>query len=396
MEAYVADWLNLALRWLHFTAGVAWVGASFYFNWVDHSVRPPREPGDGRVSGELWSIHGGAIYHSRKYPRGPEQMPSELHWFKWEAYTTWMSGMALLAVIYWWGASSHLIDRSVLDISVPVGIALSIASIAVGWVIYDQLCRRMQSDANLALVIFVLLVVAAWGFQHVFGARAAYIHVGVVMATIMVGNVFFAIMPGHQRMLDAIRARRTEGLDPGEDARRRSLHNNYFTLPVLFIMISNHYPMTYGHEYGWAILAAISVAGVLIRHFFNLRNTGRTVPALPVAGAAILVAVAIVIAPRPAVSVGEAVAAVPEFGHVQDIIKTRCVACHAATPTYPGFVQPPAGVVLERPDQVQAAAPRIFQSTVATRTMPIANLTGMTEEERADLAAWIGAGAEIR
>jgi uncharacterized membrane protein len=398
METYIIDWLNLGVRWLHFIAGIAWIGSSLYFVMLDNSLKAPKNATDKQrgVHGELWAVHGGGFYQSQKFLTGPkgEPLTLDLHWSKWEAYTTWLSGMALLALIYWWGANTYLIDRSVLDISAPVAIAISAASLVVGWLIYDALCRTIRNELALALVVFVLVVAAAYGYSHVFGARAAYIHAGALMGTIMVWNVFFHIIPGQKKMVEEIRAGKEPDPRPGIVGKQRSVHNTYFTLPVLFIMISNHYPMTYGNRYGWLVLAVFILAGALIRQFFVLRHQGKVVWALPVVGVVLLVGVAVALAPA---SQSKATAAdtVP-YATVQQIMEHRCVTCHAEKPTFAGFQQPPAGVMLDTPERVKSAAPRIHQQTIATQTMPLGNLTKMTPEERTVLGKWLAEGANIK
>ena len=398
METYIVDWLNLGVRWLHFVAGIAWIGSSLYFVMLDNSLKAPKKDADKQrgVHGELWAVHGGGFYHSQKLLTGPkgEPLSQDLHWSKWEAYTTWLSGMGLLALIYWWGANSYLIDRSVLDISAPVAIALSAGSLVVGWLIYDTLCKAINNEMALALIVFVLVVAAAYGYAHVFGARAAYIHTGALMGTIMVWNVFFHIIPGQKKMVEEIRAGKEPDPRPGIVGKQRSVHNTYFTLPVLFIMISNHYPMTYGNRYGWLILAVFILAGALIRQFFVLRHTGKVVWALPAVGALLLLGTAVVLA--PASKSGAATAEAVSFASVQPIFEQRCVTCHAEKPTFEGFQQPPAGVMLDTPDRIKAAAPRIHQQTIATQTMPLGNLTKMTPEERALLGKWLAEGASIK
>ena len=396
MEAYVLDWLNLLTRWLHLIAGIAWIGASFYFVMLDSSLRAPvkREDEARGVLGELWAVHGGGFYISQKFPVGPrgEALSEHLHWSKWEAYTTWLSGMGLLALIYWLGASTYLIDRSVMDLSPPVAIAISIGTLAAGWLVYDGLCRLLEGrEGLLAALIFVLVMAAAWGLYHVFSARAAYLHVGAMLGTIMVANVFFHIIPGQKRVVADIRAGRAPDPRPGIIGKQRSVHNTYFTLPVLFVMISNHYPMTYGHPYGYVVLGAIMLAGVLIRQSFVLRHRGQVRWGLPVAGVALLTALAIAIAPKMTATGGEKVA----FSAVQGVIKERCVACHAAAPTQAGFAQPPKGVMLETSDQVAANAAKIAE-TVGNKYMPIGNLTQMTDGERALVATWYAQGAATR
>jgi uncharacterized membrane protein len=401
MDAYVVDWLNLGLRWLHVIAGIAWIGASFHIVSLDNRLVPPRDPADRArgVHGEAWGLHGGGFYRSQKYLTGPrgEPLTEDLHWFKWEAYTTWFSGMGLLAVVYWWGASAYLIDRAVWALSVPAAVAVSAGSLVAGWLVYDALCRVVKSERVLAVLVYLLALAAAWGYGRVFGPRAAYVHVGAMIGTIMVWNVFFHIIPGQWTMVTAIRAGQTPDPRPGIVGKQRSVHNTYFTLPVVFIMISGHYPMTFGHRHAWAVLAVIGLAGVLIRRFFVLRQSGRHAPALPAVAALLLVGLAVTLAPAPAPS-GPPAAARDDgasFARVQGIVRERCASCHAERPTQPGFVQAPAGVMLDTPERIRAAAARIHQSVVVTKTMPLANLTGITDSERAALAAWIRNGVRV-
>ena len=396
MEAYIVDWLSLLTRWLHLISGIAWIGASFYFVMLDNSLSQPKNPDDTKrgVFGELWAVHGGGFYISQKFLTGPkgEPLTENLHWSKWEAYTTWLSGIALLALIYWLGASSYLIDRSVMALSPPAAIAISIASLAGGWFVYDGLCRLLEGKENvLAALVFVFIMACAWVLFHVFSARAAYIHVGAIIGTIMVANVFFHIIPGQKRMVADIRAGRDPDPRPGIIGKQRSVHNTYFTLPVLFVMISNHYPMTYSHPQGWLVLGVIMLAGVLIRQFFVLRHSGNVKWALPAAGVALLAGVAVAIAPKIADSGGGRVT----FANVQNVLKERCLQCHASQPTQPGFAQPPKGVLLETPEQVAANAPKIAE-TVGNKYMPIGNLTQMTDDERALIATWFAQGAATR
>jgi uncharacterized membrane protein len=398
MEGYILDWLNLGVRWLHFVAGIAWIGASLYFVMLDTSLRKPEKAQDGErgVHGELWAVHGGGFYCSQKFLTGPkgEPLSDHLHWSKWEAYTTWLSGMALMAIVYWYGANAYLIDRSVMDLTVPTAIAISAGSLVVGWFIYDALCRAIRNELVLALVMYVLLVAAAWGYAQVFGGRAAYIHVGALIGTIMVWNVFFQIIPGQKKMVAALRAGQPVDPRPGVIGKQRSVHNTYFTLPVLFIMISNHYPMTYGHKYGWAILAVFLLSGALIRQYFVLRHRGQAHWGLPAAGTALLLAVAVAIAPARSTPAAAGAAAVT-FAQVKPIIDARCANCHAEKPTFAGFQQPPGGVMLDSPERIKAAAPRIEQQTVKTQAMPIGNVTQMTPQERDLLGRWLAAGAKL-
>src|SRR5438105_2024091 len=392
MEPYVLDWLNLLARWLHLIAGIAWIGASFYFVMLDNSLSAPSRAEDAKrgVFGELWAVHGGGFYVSQKFLTGPkgEPLSANLHWSKWEAYTTWLSGIALLALIYWLGASAYLIDRSVMPLSPAAAIAISIAFIAGGWLVYDALCRLLERRENvLAAAIFAFIVACAWALFHLFSARAAYIHVGAMIGTMMVANVFFHIIPGQKKMVADIRAGREPDPRPGVIGKQRSVHNTYFTLPVLFTMISNHYPMTYSHPQGWLILAVIMLAAVLIRQFFVLRHRGDIVWTLPTAGAALLAAVAVAIAPKEADPSARKVA----FAAVQHVVKERCIQCHSTQPTQPGFAQPPKGIVLETPEQIAANAPKVAE-TVIGKYMPIGNLTQMTDDERTLIAAWFAQG----
>jgi uncharacterized membrane protein len=398
VESYIVDWLNLGVRWLHMIAGIAWIGASFYFIMLDLSLKPPRRAEDARrgVGGELWAVHGGGFYVSQKFTVGPkgEPLPEDLHWSKWEAYTTWISGMALLAIIYWYGASTHLIDRSVMDLSPAAAIAISAGSIVAGWFVYDALCKTIRNENALAILLYVLTVAAAWGYAQVFGARAAYIHVGALIGTIMVWNVAVHIIPGQRKMVAEIRAGQEPDPTPGIVGKQRSVHNTYFTLPVLFIMISHHYPMTYGHKHSWLVLAVIMLAGALIRQYFVLRHLGKNAIPLPAIATVLLLGLAVALAPAPVQPTTAGAAAVP-YSQVQPILAERCAVCHAANPTFAGFVQPPGGLRLDTPEHVKAAADRIHKQTIATNAMPIGNITKMTDEERALLGRWLAAGAAI-
>jgi uncharacterized membrane protein len=396
MEAYVLDWLNLLVRWLHLITGIAWIGASFYFVMLDNSLSPPANPEDAKrgVFGELWAVHGGGFYVSQKFLAGPkgEPLSENLHWSKWEAYTTWLSGMGLLALIYWLGASSYLIDASVFALSPAAAIAISIGVLAGGWIVYDGLCRLLEGRENLlAALIFVFVMASAWALFHLFSARAAFVHVGAMIGTIMVANVFFHIIPGQKTMVADIRAGRAPDPKPGIIGKQRSVHNTYFTLPVLFVMISNHYPMTYSHPHGWLVLGVIMLAGVLIRQFFVLRHRGSVKWALPATGVALLAGVAVALVPKPVDTAGDKVA----FAKVQVVLKERCIGCHAAQPTQAGFAQAPKGVILETPEQVAANAAKVAE-TVGNKYMPIANLTQMTDAERVLIATWFAQGAATK
>ena len=393
MEGYVADWLSLLVRWLHVTAGIAWIGASFYFIWLDNHLEPPKS-GDPAIRGEVWSIHGGGFYHNEKFVRGPSAMPETLHWFKWEAYTTWLSGMGLLAIVYWWDARAYLVDPAVSGITPGQAIAASAALLVLAWIVYDVICRTVRDERLLGGLVFGLLALAAWGTSQIFSARASYMLVGAMIGTIMVWNVFFVIIPGQRRMVAAVAAGEPVDPEPGLRGKQRSVHNNYLTLPVLFIMTSSHYPMTYGHRHGWLVLVVLSLAGVLIRHYFNLRHQGRNVLALPVAAGIILAFLAWTIAPtpRPAPAAGAAAAADVTVAEVHRIVQARCVSCHGVRPTDSSFSAAPAGVMFDTEAQVRAFAARIHERVVVSRTMPLANGTGMTDAERERIGAWFSGG----
>ena len=396
---YGLEWLNLLVRWLHVIAGIAWIGASFYFVWLDNSIRPPA-PGSALaqkgVSGELWAVHGGGFYNPQKYMVAPAELPKELHWFKWEAYTTWLSGFGLLVVAYYFNAQAMMVDKSVADLSSLQAIGLGLASLLVGWTVYDLLCRSKlgQHDLAFGAVMFVLLVGAAFVLTHFLSGRAAYIHVGAMIGTMMVGNVLMLIIPGQRKMVNAMLAGQVPDAIHGKKAKQRSVHNNYFTLPVIFIMISNHYAMTYRHAHAWLVLAGIMAAGVLIRHFFNLKHRGRIVWAYPAAGVALLAVVAVAIAPAPVAATAGSADPAAQFARVQAIMGQRCASCHAAHPTQAGFPAAPLGIMLDGPDQIHQHAAQIYQQAVQLKAMPLANLTNMTEQERAVIGAWFTSGAK--
>ena len=388
MEAYLLDWLNILVRWLHFITGVAWIGSSLYFIWLDNHLEETRDAADSDkgVGGELWSVHGGGFYHAQKYRVAPSVLPDNLHWFKWEAYSTWLSGMFLLGLVYFLGAEIYLIDKSVADISVASAIGIAIGFISGGWVIYDLMCKSpLANDARLFAVVLLLMSGAlAWGLCHLFSGRAAYILFGATLGTIMVANVFFVIIPGQKRMVSAAENGTTPDPADGLCAKLRSVHNTYFTLPVLFVMTSNHYAMTYSHEYNWMILIGISIAGALIRIYFVARHKGKASP-LPVILAVLLLAViAAVIAPRSQLDD----ASVATLSQVRNVVNARCTSCHSSAPVHPAFPAAPLGVVFDNDEQILGEADRIYQQTVVTRVMPIGNLTAMTDEERQIIKQW--------
>ncbi len=397
MEAYAGDWLQLLIRWVHLITGIAWIGSSFYFVWLDNHLLAPKaqEDADKGIGGELWAVHGGGFYVVRKFKLAPQLLPEPLHWFKWEAYWTWLSGFALLVVMYYLHAGVYMIDRGVADISALQAVGVSVALLAAGWIFYDQLCKRLGLDHERWIAASMIAVVAlvAWGLSHLYSGRAVYMQVGAMLGTIMAANVLMVIIPSQRRMVDA----KEQGVAPdpvyGLRGKQRSVHNNYFTLPVLFIMISNHYPMTYGAKHGWAVLIAILLLAACVRHFFNLRHRGRTVWAIPVTAAIATLALAIAIAPdRPVAKPGDNAS----FARVQAIVAQRCAGCHAEHPSQEGFAVAPKNVMLDTPALIVANAQKIYEQAIATKAMPIGNLTGMTDDERATVAAWVAAGAPAR
>jgi len=398
LAPYGLEWLNLLVRWLHIITGIAWIGASFYFVWLDNTIRPPAPGSDlakKGVAGELWAVHGGGFYNPQKYLVAPAELPKELHWFKWEAYSTWLSGFALLFIVYYLNAQAMMVDRSVADLTSWQAVGIGLGSLVAGWLVYDLLCKSPLGKHDLAFgaVIFAFLVGASYVLTHLLSGRAAYLHIGAMIGTIMVANVAHVIIPGQRKMVNAMMAGGKPDPIYGIRAKQRSVHNNYFTLPVLFLMISNHYAMTYRHEHAWAVLAVIMAAGVLIRHFFNLRHKGRVEWKYPAAGVALLAVLAVLIAPKASGVATPGVDAAAQFTQVQAIVDQRCVACHSAHPTQPGFATAPAGVMLDSPDLVAQHAARIYQQTVQLKAMPLANLTNMTDAERAQVGAWFEAGA---
>ncbi|MDP2136968.1 MAG: urate hydroxylase PuuD [Candidatus Didemnitutus sp.] len=398
MDTYWMEFAGMLVRWLHVIAGIAWIGSSFYFIWLDNSLDPPAPGSDNAkkgVGGELWAVHGGGFYNPQKYAVAPASLPEKLHWFKWEAYTTWLSGTALLVMVYWLRAGAMMVDPNVAPLTAVQAVLIGAASMIGSWFAYDLLCRSPlgRHNAWLGFVVFVLGIALTWGLTLWLGGRAAYIHVGSCIGTIMAGNVFFVIIPGQKRMVTAMRAGKLPDPRDGQRAKQRSVHNNYFTLPVLFIMVSNHSAATYAHPHNWAVLALIGTAGVLIRHFFNLRHKGKLRWEYPLAGAALLVFTAWWTAPR--VQALPPVQGEVTFNRVREIVGQRCVSCHSPAPTFPGITVPQGGVLLHTPSDILQNAQRTYQQVIVTRIMPLGNATLMTEEERAVIAAWVKAGAKV-
>jgi uncharacterized membrane protein len=385
IDAYWEDWLELGFRWLHVVAGIVWIGTSFYFVALDNHLGRPRVAEEG-VAGESWEIHGGGFYRISKYRVVPDELPDPLHWFKWEAYTTWLSGFALLVVLYYANADTYLIDKSVADISVAAAIAISLIGLAAAWVVYDLACMAFKSDAVVGLILLALVVGSAYGAGQVFSGRAAYIQVGAMLGTIMAANVLFNIIPAHWDLIRAKEAGREPDPAPGLEAKRRSVHNNYLTLPVVFTMISNHFAFTYEDEHAWLVLVVLILIGAWIRHFFNLRHAGRTEWFIPITAVAAALLLAVAIRPDD----GGGTQTVPvDADEAVAIVQQRCVPCHSQNPTQEGFDAAPAGVVLDTREQIVDQADAIDEQAVRTKAMPLGNVTGMTDEERETLGAWL-------
>tara|TARA_R110000868_G_scaffold10313_12_gene50613 strand:- start:5055 stop:6266 length:1212 start_codon:yes stop_codon:yes gene_type:complete len=396
LEIAYADWLSLMFRWFHVIAGISWIGTSFYFIFLDLSLRKHARLPEG-VGGEAWNVHGGGFYLMRKYVVAPAEMPEELHWFKYEAYFTWLTGFALLSVIYYWGAESYLIDKAVLDLEPWQAILISVGFFASGWVIYDLLCRSPFNIHPLLLsaAVFVLVAFSAYFLTHIFSGRAAFVHVGAMVGSIMVGNVFFIIIPNQKKVVKSLLAGEEPDPKYGEIGKHRSTHNNYLTLPVILMMVSQHYPMLYDNENSWLVVTLILLVGASIRHFFNLMHTGRPIMTLrwqwPVA--AVLMALLIVyISWKPAPDPSAAKIEVPSASDVLAIAQTRCTSCHAVKTTDPDVEKAPGGVMLETIPDIRKHSARILKQSVLSRAMPLGNKTGMTDAERKSIGAWIRAG----
>jgi len=391
---HVEQWTQLVVRWAHVITGIAWIGTSFYFNWLNSRIQPPATPEPG-VGGELWSVHGGGFYRVVKYAVAPARLPDTLHWFRWEAYATWWTGFTLLCLIYYVGARTWLVDPAVARIPVLAAVGIGLAALASAWLAYDLLCRSPlgRRPAVLGVALAGLVIGLAFGLTQVFSARGAFLHVGAALGTIMAANVWRVIIPAQRAMVAALAAGRTPDAARGAQAALRSLHNNYFTLPVVFTMIGGHFPVTYGHSWSWAVLAGLFLAGVATRHWFNLKNQGRRNRWLLPAAALVIVALAVATAP-PAPPATDGMP--PSFAAARVVIAERCAPCHSAAPTQPGIAVAPAGAVFDTPEQMRAWAPRIRERAVTARTMPLGNVTAMTDDERALLGRWIAAGAALR
>ncbi|AYQ88723.1 membrane protein [Burkholderia gladioli] len=395
MEGFITDWLNLAIRWLHVICAIAWIGESFYFVALDNSLKPPKDPNQRQrgVFGELWHVHGGGFYNMQKYTVAPPEMPEDLHWSKWPSYTTWMSGFGLFFVLYLLAPNTYLIDRNVLDMGPVVAVSAALGFLMAGWIVYDCACRVLGNrDRLLGAFVGLYVVLAAWLACHVFSGRAAYLIVGAMLATIMSANVFFVIIPGQRKMVDKMLKGETPNPIYGKRGKQRSVHNTYFTLPVVFAMLSNHYAMTYANQYNWIVLVIIMLAGALIRQFFVMRHRGQQLWYLPLGGVALMLLALVWTMPRPVAPQAEA-ANLPKLSikDIEPVLQQRCVACHSAKPTMMGSA--PAGVMFDTPEQIAQNAQRIYQQAVQLKAMPIGNVTHMTDDERSKIAAWFEAGA---
>jgi len=392
----LTEWVSAILRWLHVIAGIAWIGSSFYFIHLDLSLKP--RPGlPTGVKGDEWQVHGGGFYHMMKYVVAPAQMPDHLTWFKWEAYATWLSGFSLLVVVYYLGADLFLIDKSVLDMTAVQAAGIAFGSLVLSWLVYEGLCRSPlgKHEVALALVGYVYLVALTYGFTHVFSGLGAFTQIGAIIGTIMVANVFVMIIPYQRKTVDAMIAGKEP--DPGWGAlgKQRSVHNNYLTLPVVFLMLSNHYPLMFATRYNWLIVAIVLLIGPVIRHFYNSRHEGKGDPwwtwAVAAAGLA-LIAWLSAAGPR-VLTTGALLPPTPRFKQVSNIVISRCSMCHAAEPVWDGIPAAPKGVMLDSDEQIRLHAMLIDAFAVHSQAMPPGNITEMTPQERLTLASWLAAGA---
>jgi uncharacterized membrane protein len=392
-EGHLMEWLNIVVRVMHITFGIAWIGASFYFVFLENALNRTENVRD-ELAGDLWAVHGGGFYYLEKYKTAPKTIPKHLHWFKYEAYFTWVSGFALLFIIYYFNASAMLIDTNVLKINPTQAILISVGSFIAGWFIYDLLCRSplRKRPMLFALVGIALLTAFAWFYSSVFSGRAAFIHFGAMIGSIMVANVFFVIIPSQKAMVAAAKKGQSPDPQKGKNALFRSIHNNYFTLPVLFVMVSNHFPSTFGNQYQWIVLAAISLGSAGIKHWLNLREQGRLSVWIMPASVIILLAVAYVTAPKPINTKCREVS----FAEVNTIIQQRCVSCHSSKPTDDVYSVAPNGVVYDTPNDIVRKKDLIMQRVVVTRTMPLNNKTNMTPEEREAIRCWLEQGASLK
>ncbi|RLD29240.1 MAG: hypothetical protein DRI75_03975 [Bacteroidetes bacterium] len=391
-ESHLFEWLNLTVRLLHITFGIAWIGASFYFVFLENALNRTEGVRD-ELAGNLWAVHGGGFYYLEKYKVAPKQIPKDLHWFKYEAYFTWLTGFCLLAIVYYFNAKSYLIDPEVLDISIATAISISLISLVIGWIIYDQICKRLNKNKVVfTIAITILIFIFAWFYAQVFSDRAAYIHFGAFLGTLMAANVFFVIIPGQKRMVNAAKKGLMPNPEDGKAAFIRSYTNNYFTLPVLFVMISNHFPSTFGSSYQWIVLIAITLGTAGIKHYLNIREKGQlSVWVMPIS-VLLLLSVAFVTAPtKPNYEDCKETVSLAE---ISTIINNRCTSCHSSNPTDTVWKVAPNGVKYDTAEQIFNLRDKIFQRVVMSKNMPFNNnQTGMTQEERDMINCWINQGA---
>ena len=396
----LGEWLEFAVRWLHVITAIAWIGSSFYFIALDLGLHRDRNLASG-ADGEEWQVHGGGFYHIQKYLVAPETMPGDLIWFKWESYATWLSGFALLCLVYYLGADLYLVDPNVLDIPVWQAIGISILSLAAGWLLYDTLCRSPlgENPTTLMVLLYLILVALAWFYTQVFSGRAALLHLGAITATIMSANVFMVIIPNQKIVVADLIAGRTPDPKYGKIAKLRSTHNNYLTLPVIFMMLSNHYPLAFATDYNWILASLVFLMGVTIRHWFNTRHARKGSPTWTWAATVVLFLIIAWLSTAPMfraedseqvrlTPVAEKFAAASDFEDVSDIVMGRCSMCHAAEPAYDGIHWAPKGVILETPAQIANWAREIYVQAGLSHAMPPANVSYIEPEERAKIVAW--------
>jgi uncharacterized membrane protein len=392
------EWLNFATRWVHVITAITWIGSSFYFIALDLSLRK-REGLPAGVQGDTWQVHGGGFYHMMKYTVAPAQMPEELTWFKWESYATWISGFFLLCVLYYGSSELFLIDRSVAELEPWQAIAIGIGGLVLGWIVYDLLCKSPLGGNDYALygVLFAFVVAMAWGFTQVFSGRGAFVHTGAIIATIMSANVAMIIIPNQKKVVATLLRGETPDPKFGMQAKQRSMHNNYLTLPVIFLMLSNHYPLAYATKYNWIIIALVLAMGVTIRHFFNSHHAGKGNPWWTWAVTIILFIVAMWLsqagpaeraAPQALAPEQERLVAHADFPAVRDIVASRCSMCHAAEPVWEGIARPPKEVRLETDREIALHAEQIYVQAARSNAMPPGNLTELTAHEREAIASW--------
>ena len=385
------DWLDLIVRWIHIIVGIAWIGTSFYFNWLDSQL--DREIEKESIEGELWSVHSGGFYNINKLKGPPKTFPKELHWFKWEAYTTWISGFVLLIIVYYLNAEGIMIDKNINDINTFTAIIISLTFLLGSWFVYDFLCKSKLIDNSIffSITCLILATLVSYILTQIYGSRAAYIHVGACLGTIMAANVFRVIIPSQKDMVKTALENKAPDLQKGISAKNRSIHNNYITLPVLFIMISSHFPFTYGHKYNWLILVIISIIGASVRHYFNLKNKKQNkVWILPLAALGMIGLMLFVSIPKINQSHQSSnLSEVISFNEINNIIKYRCGVCHANKPTFEGFEDPPLGIIFDTPQDILKNIGKIKAQAIDSNIMPPGNLTGMTENERIKINNWI-------